>query len=94
MKPRENLLSWQVFLTTAVTKNISKTSIELDMDLKTVSRIVKELESDLGFILFDRSCRPFKLTEGAEKNLAVSKRTAPDQKQDRIQGPGFSPKTN
>ena len=48
MKPRENLLSWQVFLTTAVTKNISKTSIELDMDLKTVSRIVKELESDLG----------------------------------------------
>lgn len=73
MKPRENLLSWQVFLTTAVTKNISKTSIELDMDLKTVSRIVKELESDLGFILFDRSCRPFKLTEGAEKILPLAK---------------------
>ena len=73
MKPRENLLSWQVFLTTAVTKNISKTSIELEMDLKTVSRIVKELESDLGFILFDRSCRPFKLTEGAEKILPLAK---------------------
>ena len=43
------------------------------MDLKTVSRIVKELESDLGFILFDRSCRPFKLTEGAEKILPLAK---------------------
>lgn len=73
MKPRDNLLSWQVFLTTAATKNISKTSVELDMDLKTVSRIVKELESDLGFILFDRSCRPFKLTEGAEIIVPLAK---------------------
>lgn len=73
MKPRENLLTWQVFLTTVSTKNISMTSVELDMDLKTVSRIVKELEADLGFILFDRSSRPFKLTEGAEKILPLAK---------------------
>lgn len=40
---------------------------------KTLEVDVKELESDLGFILFDRSCRPFKLTEGAEKILPLAK---------------------
>lgn len=73
MKPGDNLLTWKVFLTTAETRNISLTSVEMDMDLKTVSRLIKELETDLGVKLFDRSSRPFKLTEAAEKILPLAK---------------------
>lgn len=69
MRPKENLISWKVFLKTARTLNVSRTAIELDMDLKTVSRMVKELETDLGVLLFDRTVRPFKLTEVAIRLL-------------------------
>lgn len=73
MKPGDNLLTWKVFLTTAETRNVSKTSVEMDIDLKTVSRLIRELETDLGIKLFDRSSRPFKLTDAAEKILPFAK---------------------
>lgn len=66
MSPKESLLAWKVFQKTSQTLNISRTAIELDLDLKTASRILKELEKNLGFSLFDRSSRPFKMTQEAE----------------------------
>ena len=51
MIPKESLLAWKVFQKTSQTLNISRTAIELDLDLKTASRILKELEKKFGFFI-------------------------------------------
>ena len=56
-----------VFLRLAEMRSISDTAIALGVTPGAVSQSLKKLEISLGLVLFDRQCRPLKLTrEGAE----------------------------
>ncbi len=56
-----------VFLRLAETCSVSDTAIALGVTPGAVSQVLKKLEISLGMTLFDRQCRPLKLTrEGAE----------------------------
>ncbi|MCI6529938.1 MAG: LysR family transcriptional regulator, partial [Mesosutterella sp.] len=58
----DNLLAWRAFLAVAKTGAISVAARLLDLDSPAVSHLVAEIEQALGYALFDRSKRPFKLT--------------------------------
>lgn len=56
-----------VFLRLAEMRSVSDTAIALGVTPGAVSQSLKKLEISLGLFLFDRQCRPLKLTrEGAE----------------------------
>lgn len=56
-----------VFLRLAEMRSVSDTAISLGVTPGAVSQSLKKLEISLGLVLFDRQCRPLKLTrEGAE----------------------------
>ncbi len=56
-----------VFLRLAEMRSVSDTAIALGVTPGAVSQSLKKLEISLGLVLFDRQCRPLKLTrEGAE----------------------------
>jgi len=69
MNTCNNVLAWRIFSITAQTLSISKAAIELGLDIKTASRLLKNLETELDFQLFDRSARPLKLTAHGTKVL-------------------------
>lgn len=72
MKITDNLQAWEALVITARTQSLSRTAIVLDMDLTKVSRLLHELEKELGFALFDKSHRPIEPTaRGAELVQAV-----------------------
>lgn len=73
MRPKENLLAWKIFLKTSQTLSIVQTSIQMNMDLATTSRILANLEKDLEVNLFDRSKRPLRLTSTGLKALQPAK---------------------
>lgn len=63
----KNILAWRVFLSVVRTGSISQTSLELDLELSKASRLLLDLERDLGCALFDRTRRPILPTDaGAE----------------------------
>ncbi len=62
MKTIDNLQAWEVLVITARTRSLSRASIVLDMDLPKVSRLLRDLEAELGFALFDKSHRPISPT--------------------------------
>lgn len=62
MKTIDNLQAWEVLVITARTRSLSRTSIVLDIDLPKVSRLLRDLEDELGFALFDKSHRPISPT--------------------------------
>jgi DNA-binding transcriptional LysR family regulator len=56
-----------VFLRLAEMRSVSDTAIVLGVTPGAISQSLKKLEISLGLVLFDRQCRPLKLTrEGAE----------------------------
>lgn len=56
-----------VFLRLAEMRSVSDTAIALGVTPGAISQSLKKLEISLGLVLFDRQCRPLKLTrEGAE----------------------------
>lgn len=63
-----------VFLRLAEMRSVSDTAIALGVTPGAVSQSLKKLEISLGLVLFDRQCRPLKLTrEGAElRNILLS----------------------
>lgn len=67
MKTTDNLLAWRAFLVVAETGSVSKASIILDMEFSGLSRILSLFEKELGFALFDRQTRPWKLTKKGEE---------------------------
>ena len=73
-----NLLVWRLFSITAQTLSISRAAIEMGLDIKTASRLLKTLEKELEFSLFDRSARPLKLTTHGEKILISVNRLLTD----------------
>lgn len=58
MKTIDNLEAWEVLVVAARTRSLSRTAIVLDLDLPKVSRLLHNLEEELGFALFDKSHRP------------------------------------
>lgn len=62
MKTIDNLEAWEVLVVAARTRSLSRTAIVLDLDLPKVSRLLHNLEEELGFALFDKSHRPISPT--------------------------------
>ncbi len=58
MKTIDNLEAWEALIITARTRSLSRTAIILDVDLPKISRLLRDLEAELGFQLFDKSHRP------------------------------------
>lgn len=62
MRTIDNLQAWKVLAVTARTQSLSRAAIVLDLDLPKVSRLLRDLEAELGFPLFDKSHRPISPT--------------------------------
>jgi DNA-binding transcriptional LysR family regulator len=58
----DNLLAWRAFLAVAKTGSISVAARMVDLDPPAVSHMISDIEKELGCQLFNRSCRPFRLT--------------------------------
>lgn len=66
MKVTDNLLAWEVFVTTCTTGSVTRTSLQLDEEISKVSRLLTDLEAEIGMPLFDKRRRPLAATrEGA-----------------------------
>lgn len=71
----------RLFTTTAATRNISRAAEALHMSQPTLTRAVKELESQLGVNLFHRTTRRLALTWEGERFLPVAQRLLRDMDQ-------------
>lgn len=62
-----NLLPWRVFLSLLSTGSMSRTAVELDLDVSRVSRLLTALETTIGRVLFNRHSRPLQPTIEAKE---------------------------
>lgn len=62
------------FVTVAEEANFSKAARKLNMAQPPLSMQIRALESELGTALFDRSCRPLRLTAAGESLLADTRK--------------------
>ncbi len=67
----DNLLAWRIFQEMVSSGEISQTSRCLNIDSPKVSRLLAGLEKELGFALFDRTHRPFIVTNEGRRLLNV-----------------------
>ncbi len=65
MEARRNLQIWDVFFSLVRTGSVTQTSFELNRSGSDISKMIRSLEKDLGFALFDRTKRPFAPTQRA-----------------------------
>ena len=63
MNAKDNLLAWRLLLRLAKTQNLTRASIEEDLELSAASRLLKDLETALGVSLLDRKTRPLRLRD-------------------------------
>ncbi len=63
MHTSDNLLAWRLLLRLAKTQNLTRASIEEDIELSAASRLLKDLETSLNVSLLDRQTRPLRLKE-------------------------------
>ena len=66
----DSFFNWTIFYNLVHTRSITRTSIELGVETSKVSRIIGQLEKELGRPLFDRKSRPLKLTSYGEEVAA------------------------
>ena len=66
-----NIVAWKVFHTITKTGSSSRASIELDLSVSKLSRLLAQLEDDLGGTLIDRGRRPLQPTAFGQKALAI-----------------------
>lgn len=59
---RNDLAAWRILIAAVRTGSIRATALQADLPAAKVSRIIAELERELGFELLDRSTRPMKPT--------------------------------
>ena len=59
---RNDLAAWRILIAAVRTGSIRATALQADLPAAKVSRIISELERELGFELLDRSTRPMKPT--------------------------------
>lgn len=72
-----NIIAWKVFYTITKTGSLSRAAIELDLSVSKLSRLLAQLEDDLGETLIDRSRRPLQPTAFGQKVLAKLKTVLP-----------------
>lgn len=66
MGREQDLGAWRLLVETVKGGSVNAACERLDMEPSTASRIIKALERDLGFELFQRSSRPVRLTSMGE----------------------------
>ncbi|WP_337437161.1 LysR family transcriptional regulator [Parasutterella excrementihominis] len=66
----DHIENWKVIQKFAQTKSITRTALELDLEISKVSRIVSQVEKELERRIFDRSERPIKLTPFGEELMS------------------------
>lgn len=62
-----DLLPWRVFLSLLSTGSMSRTAIDLNLDVSQVSRLLTGLETTVGRDLFNRRSRPLQPTAEAKE---------------------------
>lgn len=72
-----NIVAWKVFHTITKTGSLSRAAIELDLSVSKLSRLLAQLEDDLGETLIDRSRHPLRPTAFGQKVLAKLKTVLP-----------------
>lgn len=68
---KTNLSVWRIIEHVAQTGSLTRTCIELDVDLTQASRWINQLEKELNVSLFDRKSRPLRLSEFAERHMPL-----------------------
>lgn len=68
-----NIVAWKVFHTITKTGSLSRAAIELDLSVSKLSRLLAQLEDDLGETLIDRGRRPLQPTAFGQKAHAKLK---------------------
>lgn len=66
----DHIKNWKVIQKFAQTKSITRTALDLDLEISKVSRIVTQVEKELERRVFDRSERPIKLTAFGEELIS------------------------
>lgn len=69
-KTYDDLLAWRVVQKMLRHGEITSAANQLDLDPPQASRLLRALEKDLGFRIFDRSSRPFPVTEQGRQVLS------------------------
>lgn len=72
-----NIVAWKVFYTITKTGSLSRAAIERDLSVSKLSRLLAQLEDDLGETLIDRSRHPLRPTAFGQKVLAKLKTVLP-----------------
>ena len=62
MTPTENLTAWEALVVASKTGSVTRTALVLDMEITRVSRLLADLEAELGFERFDKTRRPMRPT--------------------------------
>lgn len=65
MKAILNLDAWNLLLILSKGGGLKRSSVISGLDLPTCTRLIQKLESELGFVLLDRTVRPVQLTPDA-----------------------------
>ena len=65
-----NIVAWKVFVKIPETGSLSRAAIELALSVSKLSRLLAQIEDDLGETLIDRSRRPLHPTAFGQKVLA------------------------
>ena len=65
MKPSDNFLVWRLLHALGQTESLTQASIQTDLELSAASRLLSAFEKELGVMLIDRTCKPFKLLPAA-----------------------------
>ncbi|MDL2058492.1 LysR family transcriptional regulator [Mesosutterella sp. AGMB02718] len=70
----DNLLVWKVIDAVSRTGSLTGAAIELGLELPHVSRLVSQLESAMGVSMLERTSKPVRLSEFADKQLPLIRR--------------------
>ena len=65
-----NIVAWKVFVKIPETGSLSRAAIELALSVSKLSRLLAQIEDDLGETLINRSRRPLQPTAFGQKVLA------------------------
>jgi DNA-binding transcriptional LysR family regulator len=73
LKVQMELRHLRYFIATAEEENVSRAALKLHVSQPAISRQIQDLESELGFKLFERHAKSLKLTEAGKVFLADAK---------------------
>lgn len=79
MHKTDNLESYRIFCSVAACASVKEAAIRLSMEPSNIFRTLRQLEGDLGVMLFERVSRPMRLTERGRIFLAAAQRILAEQ---------------